>query len=64
VVDGGRRRHDVQHRGGHTLAGTAGQPDAGLLTGDGYALGGGFWRGGPAAPPEYELYLPLVVRNR
>jgi hypothetical protein len=49
--------------GGYTLGGTAGQPDAGLLNGGGYTLGGGFWRGGALAPPEYQLYLPLVLRN-
>jgi hypothetical protein len=62
TVDGGGTAFSTG--GGYTLGGTAGQPDAGLLTGDGYALGGGFWRGGPAASPGYELYLPLVVRNR
>jgi hypothetical protein len=50
------------HGGGYTLGGTAGQPDPGLLTGSGYALGGGFWGGGAAAT-QYEIYLPLVLRN-
>lgn len=49
--------------GGYTLDGTAGQPDAGLLTGGGYTLGGGFWRGGALAPSEFQIYLPLVLRN-
>ena len=44
------------------LSGTIGQPDAGLLTGGDYALGGGFWGGGMLAA-EYEIYLPLVLRG-
>jgi hypothetical protein len=44
--------------GDYTLGGTVGQPDAGLLIGRGYILGGGFW-GGEA----YRIYLPLVLRN-
>jgi hypothetical protein len=48
--------------GGYTLGGTAGQPDAGLLTEGGYALGGGFWGGGAAAAG-HKLYLPLVLRS-
>lgn len=45
--------------GGYTLAGTAGQPDAGLLAGGAYTLYGGFWAG-MLAP--YRLYLPLILR--
>jgi hypothetical protein len=46
---------------GYTLSGTAGQSDAGVLTGGGYTLAGGFWGGtGPAA---YDVYLPLVLRQ-
>ena len=46
---------------GYTLMGTAGQPDAGAaLTGGGYSLYGGFWVG---AAVEYQIYLPLVLRN-
>jgi hypothetical protein len=48
--------------GGYTLGGTAGQPGAGaLLTGDGYTLVIGFWRGGVTLGQH--IYLPLVVRN-
>ena len=44
----------------YTLAGTAGQPDAGLaLTGGGFTLVGGFWGGGAS---QYQVYLPLVIR--
>jgi len=38
-----------------------GQPDAGVLSGGGYTLAGGFWPGGAAA--RYGVYLPLVLRN-
>jgi hypothetical protein len=47
---------------GYRLSGTAGQPDAGVLVGGGYTLGGGFWRGGVVTLPPYRVYLPLVVR--
>ena len=47
----------------YSLGGTAGQPDAGLLSGNGYTLGGGFWKGGGYLLPEYLIYLPLVTRS-
>jgi hypothetical protein len=52
--------------GGYSLGGTLGQPDAGLLSGGGYTLAGGFWAGGGRipVPEEYHLYLPLVMRNK
>jgi len=48
---------------GFSLGGTAGQPDAGLVTGGAYTLAGGFWPGGAVAVPEYHIYLPLVARS-
>jgi hypothetical protein len=48
--------------GGYTLSGTAGQPDAGAMTGGGFTLGGGFWRGG-GLTWRYLLYLPLTMRG-
>ena len=48
---------------GYSLGGTAGQPDAGLLSGEGYTLAGGFWPGGAVAPSGYTIYLPSVLRN-
>ena len=45
---------------GYSLGGTAGQPDAGVLTGEDYTLAGGFWGG---ASVEYRVCLPLVLRN-
>ena len=45
--------------GGDRLGGTAGQPGASTLTGDGYTLNGGFWAGIPA----FETYLPLLLQS-
>jgi len=45
--------------GDYSLGGTIGQPDAGLLTGPGYHLSGGFWTGGGP----YRVYLPVVVKG-
>ncbi len=59
TVDGGG--HTFSTGGGYTLGGTAGQPDAGTLSGGSYTLGGGFWGGG-AVVVEYKVYLPLVLR--
>ena len=61
TVDGGGTTGSTG--GGYTLSGTAGQPDAGLLAGGGYILGGGFWRGGAARPPAYQIYLPVVLNQ-
>ena len=60
-VDGGGGT--FSHGGGYSLGGTAGQPDAGLLTGGGYTLGGGFWGGGALAGVKYQIYVPLVMRS-
>jgi hypothetical protein len=61
TVDGGG---GTSSGGGYTLSGTAGQPDAGLLMGGEYRLGGGFWGGGAVVlAPGLEYYLPLVLRN-
>ena len=59
TVDGGGATGSTG--GGYSLSGTAGQPDAGVLEGGGYVLGGGFWRGGRSSPPVYEIYLPVVL---
>jgi hypothetical protein len=60
TVDSGGEMYSAG--GAYTLGGTAGQPDPGLLTGGGYALGGGFWGGGAAAV-RYGIYLPLLLRD-
>jgi len=57
VDDGG---YTFSEGGGYSLGGTVGQPDAGVLSGGGYTLAGGFW-GGAAA--RYSIYLPLILRN-
>jgi len=41
TVDGGG--HTFSTGGAYTLGGTAGQPDAGALSGGSYTLSGGFW---------------------
>jgi len=58
TVDGGG--YTFSTGGGYALGGTAGQPDAGALSGDAYALVGGFW-GGAGTP--YRVYLPLVLNS-
>ena len=58
TIDGGG--YTFSEGGGYSLGGTVGQPDAGVLSGGGYTLVGGFW-GGAAA--RYGVYLPLVLRN-
>jgi len=61
TIDGGG--YSFSSGGGYSLGGTAGQPDAGLLTGGGYTLAGGFWPGAALAGQYHVVYLPLVVRN-
>lgn len=59
TVDGG----GVSFRtvGDYTLGGTIGQADAAPpLSNGGYTLTGGFWAG---ALVEYQVYVPLVLRN-
>jgi len=59
TVDGGG--YTWSEGGGYSLGGTVGQPDAGVLSGGGYTLAGGFWGGGAAT--RYGIYLPLILRN-
>jgi hypothetical protein len=59
TVDGGG---GAAEGGPYSLTGTLGQPDAGVLSGGTYILGGGFWGGGALAQG-YELFLPLVLRD-
>jgi hypothetical protein len=59
TIDGGG--YTFSTGGGYALGGTAGQADAGVLSGGGYTLAGGFWPSGAAA--QYRVYLPLVLRN-
>ena len=60
TVDGG----GMSSGGVYTLGGAIGQPDADVLSGGNYTLTGGFWQSGSIPmPPEYHIYLPLVLRN-
>ncbi len=59
TIDGGG--YTWSEGGPYSLGSTVGQPDAGVLSGGGYTLAGGFWPGGAAA--RYGVYLPLVLRN-
>jgi hypothetical protein len=61
TVDGGG--HTFSQGGTYALGGTVGQPDAGLLTGGDYTLGGGFWGGGVLPGLKYRVYLPLLMRQ-
>jgi hypothetical protein len=61
TVDGGG--YTFGQGGAYTLGGTVGQPDAGLLTGGDYTLGGGFWGGGAVPGLKYRTYLPLLMRS-
>jgi hypothetical protein len=47
--------------GGYAINSTIGQPVVGVAKGQGYELGSGFWPG--AAVVEYEIYLPIVLKN-
>jgi hypothetical protein len=61
TVDGGG--YAFSRGDGYALAATIGQPDAGLLRGGGYTLGGGFWGGGEIPAADHRIYLPLVLRR-
>ena len=44
----------------YALAGTIGQPDAGVaMSGGGYTLNGGFWGSGAS---QHRVYLPVVIK--
>ena len=51
----------------YALVGTIGQPDAGHMESDHFALTGGFWaqptESIPTPPEGYVLYLPLVRKK-
>lgn len=60
TVDGGGTALLESSDRTYTLSGTAGQPDAGTLSGGDYTLAGGFWGG--TADDKLRVYLPVVVR--
>jgi len=59
TVDGGG---GVSSGGGYILAGSMGQPDAGVPAGGGFRLCGGFWCGGTLQATR-RVYLPVVLRT-
>jgi hypothetical protein len=59
TVDGGGATSSTGD--GYSLGGTAGQSDASVWAGSGYALAGGFWRGTEVA---YRVFLPLALREQ
>ena len=61
TVDGGGYTYSAGS--GYEMGGTVGQPDAGVLAGGGYSLGGGFWRGGATVGDTVRMYLPPVLRQ-
>jgi hypothetical protein len=56
-IDGGGTMN--ASAGEYSLSGTIGQPDAGIFSGGGYTLTGGFW----GVNPFGMIYLPLIIRN-
>ena len=56
-IDGGGTMN--ASAGEYSLSGTIGQPDAGVFSGEGYTLTGGFW----SVNPFGMIYLPLIIRN-
>ncbi len=57
TVDGGG--YTSSSGSGYSLGATTGQPDAGVFSGGGYTLVGGFWGG---AAVDYKVFLPLVLK--
>jgi hypothetical protein len=49
--------------GGYQLGGTIGQPDAGVLSGGAYTLIGGFWSEIGQVLAQFQIYLPLIMKN-
>jgi hypothetical protein len=61
TVDGGG---GTSSEGAYTLRGTAGQPDAGAMSGGTYTLTGGFWASAGGEPPRpFKIMMPLVLRG-
>ena len=60
TVDGGGYTFSVG--GAYQLGGTAGQHDAGQMSGGDYVIWGGFWPGS-AAEEDYYSYVPLALKS-
>ncbi|MBN1659023.1 MAG: hypothetical protein JXA93_11500 [Anaerolineae bacterium] len=61
VIGGGGQPVGSAHYAVHSTAGQ-GSGSASYLSGEHYAVGGGFWGGAGAGSP-WRIYLPLVVRR-
>jgi hypothetical protein len=61
TIDGGGATFSTGES--YSLGGTIGQPEAGLMSGGGYMLAGGFWGGAPLSNYNYNIYLPLMLKN-
>jgi len=63
TVDGGGYTFSASTDGVYALAGTIGQPDAGVMSdsSESYTLRGGFWAG--VGPVQLRIYLPLLLRG-
>jgi hypothetical protein len=61
TIDGGGVTLSVG--GVYTLAGTAGQPDAGVLAGGAFSLDSGFWDRREGDAGGYRIFLPFIVRE-
>jgi hypothetical protein len=59
TIDGGGGM--LSAGGTYSVSGTAGQSDAGVMSGGEYSLAGGFWGGG-AATTQLQLFLPVILR--
>ncbi|MBN1582420.1 MAG: hypothetical protein JXA89_17060 [Anaerolineae bacterium] len=61
TVDGGG---GTSHRDRYAVSGTAGQPDAGMMSGGTFIVSGGFWgTEGALQGIRYPVYLPVVLNN-
>ncbi|HOZ38974.1 MAG TPA: hypothetical protein PLH64_09540 [Anaerolineaceae bacterium] len=60
TIDGGGG--SLSTGGTYSVSGTAGQPDAGVMSGGEFSLAGGFWGGGVVTITQMHLYLPLILR--
>ena len=61
VIAGGGGRMEGEN---HSVLGTIGQPVAGTMSSSGHTLDSGFWGRSATVGQEYEIYLPLVLRER
>lgn len=60
TIDGGGG--SLSTGGTYSVSGTAGQPDAGVMSSGEFTLAGGFWGGGVVTITQLHLYLPLILR--